>query len=144
MPQTVKVFLYLFLQDRILTREVLERRNIYYQKECPLCSGCTLETSFHLFFRCRYAMRIWIKVQRITGVKLLLIKEGVHETWTVSMAHLKALGPIKYHIGQLWFMCTCWYIWLQRNNWIFKGILVPPEVVADRVILTGRMWNRFC
>lgn len=51
-PPTVKIFIHLLLLDKILTREVMQRRNFHCSLECALCDSQEPETAKHLFFDC--------------------------------------------------------------------------------------------
>lgn len=49
-PSKVRIFTYLLLHNRLLTREGMPRRNMNCDEQCPMCSDCQLETAFHLIF----------------------------------------------------------------------------------------------
>lgn len=143
-PQTVKVFLYLLLQGRILTRDVLQKRRINCPNECVLCAHCPLETALHLFFDCPYSKCVWMKANRTTGFALVAVKEDAVSTWSESWIQMKARGKVLYEKASIRFISICWHIWLQRNNLIFRSTLLPPEIAADRAIQVGDQWMRHC
>ncbi|KAE8817830.1 Serine carboxypeptidase-like 18 [Hordeum vulgare] len=60
-PPKIKFFAWLAIQDRIWTADRLERRG---WEKCGLCTLCTREneTGAHLFFKCRYTIRLWNSV----------------------------------------------------------------------------------
>lgn len=54
-PPSVKIFAFLMLQGKILTREVLVRRGMQVPIECVLCSHGQVESCVHVLFLCSYA-----------------------------------------------------------------------------------------
>lgn len=45
-PSKVKIFTFLWLNNKILTREMMLQRNMQCDARCPVCSVCTLETIY--------------------------------------------------------------------------------------------------
>ncbi|KAJ3701347.1 hypothetical protein LUZ61_005052 [Rhynchospora tenuis] len=54
-PPRVKIFIWLLLQDRLLTQHNLNIQNWPTNDGCPCCPGNALETSLHLFLLCPLA-----------------------------------------------------------------------------------------
>jgi hypothetical protein len=51
-----KVFLWLLLQDRLNTKGMLRRKNMYLDSYvCEMCIWLRVESLWHLFFRCSFA-----------------------------------------------------------------------------------------
>lgn len=71
-PPKVKFFSWLTIQNRIWTADRLEKRG---WENCGLCTLCKRanETSSHLFFKCRFAMRVWRMVKDWLGLGTLEI-----------------------------------------------------------------------
>ncbi|XP_078159587.1 uncharacterized protein LOC144555214 [Carex rostrata] len=78
-PPTIKVFIFLLLQGKLLTKDVMQRRNFGCTLECVLCQDCQLETAVHLFFKCNYASAIWDKLASDTGTDLVVMAETVQD-----------------------------------------------------------------
>lgn len=134
-PKTVRIFLYLFLQDRLLTQEVLLRRNISCATQCHLCTTGRLETSIHIFFKCRYAVRAWARMASLMGLSIITISGDLLTTWKNTMFNLKSKGEEQYRRGRVGVMSMCWHLWLNRNQHIFRGTSVPPEITAERAVM---------
>lgn len=84
-PSSTKIFLFLLLKDKLLTREVMRRRNFNCQTDrCPMCQENQLETGLHLFFSCTYAGEIWSKLNDYLGGQILMVGPSVQETWRMS------------------------------------------------------------
>ncbi|KAJ4792133.1 RNA-directed DNA polymerase (reverse transcriptase)-related family protein [Rhynchospora pubera] len=62
-PPRVKVFLWILLQDRLLTQQNLIVRGWPCPTSCPCCNTSLMETTDHLFLHCQYATSIWSLVQ---------------------------------------------------------------------------------
>ena len=60
-PQRIKVFLWLLLRDRILSKANLSKRNWQGNINCTWCD--CLETTQHIFFDCQIAKFTWRVVQ---------------------------------------------------------------------------------
>lgn len=57
MPPKIHVFLWLFSQNKFMTRDNLRKRHIIKPLECVFCAKH--ETNHHLFFDCVVAKNIW-------------------------------------------------------------------------------------
>lgn len=57
-PPKMKFFAWLAIQNRVWTADRLERTGWPNCGLCPLCKQ-TLETASHIFFKCRYSIRLW-------------------------------------------------------------------------------------
>lgn len=147
-PPSVRIFGYLLLRRRILTRDALRRRGINCDRHCVMCSSNWDETAVHLLFRCSYARRVWRIVESELGCKLVSANtvQGVVPTvryiWEAS--RLAGGNTITSQVWMVRFLCTLWWIWRQRNNRIFRGEVVPPEMLAWKVLQEGAMWLKFC
>lgn len=57
-PPTVKIFAYMVLQGKLLTRDVLRRRGILVERHYIVCRNCPFESLEHLLFLCPYAVEV--------------------------------------------------------------------------------------
>lgn len=143
-PPTVRIFAYLMLQDRILTGEVMERRNMATQNRCVMCRNCPSESTLHLLFLCPNAVQVWFRVAAHFGFRIMVPRLTVDDIMVVSRRQAEMEGERCRKIWNSLFMCTCWLIWKQRNNKIFTGKLTPPDIVASRVIEETLLWMKCC
>lgn len=129
-PPSVKIFVFLLLKDKLLTREVLMRRNFNLpDSSCPLCNTGDLETSLHLFFQCKYIGRIWGKVAQLVNNNILVQSGSVQQVWCRSsnlVRHCKGLT----RKWQCIFSSACWSIWRLRSSTVFEGKKDPVDWVA--------------
>jgi zinc-binding in reverse transcriptase len=54
----------LLVNGRLLTWDMLARRNIPCTSECVMCMHCPHEITLHLFFQCPYASQVWSLLAR--------------------------------------------------------------------------------
>lgn len=59
---SAKIFIYLTLQEKILTRDQLRKRGMHIELACPVCNNCPVESIAHLFFLCPVAIEIWFHI----------------------------------------------------------------------------------
>lgn len=79
-PPIVKFFAILFLINKILTREVLQRRGLNCDTKCEMCDTEGMETSVHLLFHYPYAKQVWDTLEIKLGITLAMPKESVQCT----------------------------------------------------------------
>ena len=72
-PPRIQVFLWLFSQNKIMTRDNLRKRGIQKPLECEMC--WEIEYVYHLFFECVVARELWKLVYHVFGsaIKCLCI-----------------------------------------------------------------------
>ena len=58
LPLKIKVFAWLLLRRRLMTRSLLQRMVTNSLTECPLCAK-VVEDCYHLFFTCPLAQTVW-------------------------------------------------------------------------------------
>jgi hypothetical protein len=62
-PPRIQVFLWLFSQNKIMTRDNLRTRGMVKPLECEMCKE--LETVKHIMFECIVAKLLWAIVERV-------------------------------------------------------------------------------
>lgn len=69
-PNKLKMFMWIFLQNRLWCNDRLQRRGWPNRYFCPLCLR-NLETSTHLIWSCNFPKEIWRQSARWTGCSSL-------------------------------------------------------------------------
>lgn len=138
-PSKVKIFTFLLLKDRILTRDGLQRRGINCEEHCVLCDERPLETVHHLFFQCQNAREVWAQCSDI-----MQSRDLVSEIWESSRLLYCSKEGNQRQDWVVNFMAVLWSLWRQRNEVIFRGSKVPPWLVASRADEDTKLWLRFC
>lgn len=114
------MFFCLLLKDRLSSRNILRRKNMFLQSyNCVLCSLNSEETVHHLFLQCEFAKQCWefIEVHIPSGSEIPNI-----------MAFLKVAIHSQFFMETI--ILICWAIRKTRNAFIFDDI--QPELVAAR------------
>ena len=131
----MKFFMWKAMRGSLPVGENLRLRQINEEARCPFCGE--EESSFHLFFTCRFATEIWQNAP---------FKQPLDPNTTVSFRDLikkvnlsVCLPPIGVGTGPLlpWIL---WSIWLSRNHLIFKDRLSSPSETLARAISLAREW----
>lgn len=139
-PPKVKFFSWLTIQNRIWTADRLEKRG---WENCGLCTLCKRanETSSHLFFKCRFAMRVWRMVKDWLGLGTLEINGWAAvrntKTWWTNMskpntANRKAMASLT--------MLVSWVIWNERNARVFQKKSTPPFYILKTIQEEAKLW----
>lgn len=138
---TVRIFAFLLLKGKILTHNVMQRRDLNCELGCTFCNDCTLETSMHLFFQCSYAVTYWNEIARLTGGHLMKPSDTVQNTYEFSA---RSRGTMRKKTWAVLFWAACWLLWKERNNRIFERKEKPPVLVAQRAVQEGFLWLKHC
>ena len=59
---SARIFTYLMLRDRVLTRERLRSRGMQTDLGCVGCQNCPVESLAHLLFLCPFAVEVWFHI----------------------------------------------------------------------------------
>lgn len=107
-----KVFFWLLIQDRLSTRNLLNRKHMFLPSyDCVLCTMGIEETMDHLFLECSFARECW----GLIGLTVIS-----------SPDPLQRFESFRNQIANKFFMeiiiIMCWSIWSVRNDAIFRGI----------------------
>jgi hypothetical protein len=114
---SAKFFAWLVLQDRLNTRDLLQRRHwrVTDETHCMLCPLRAYEDRMHLFFECNFSRRVWNYLQI---------------TWTGSSDIQSNVHAARQSFRKPFFMevvvTACRHIWLLRNAKIFRNGTPPP------------------
>jgi len=133
-PKT-KFFMWKAMRGALPVGENLRARQILEEASCPF--GGEEETTFHLFFTCRFATEVWLAAP---------FKQNINSSLFSSLKDLfeKAkqfvcLPPTGIRLGPLlpWLI---WSIWLSRNHLIFKDRHTSAAETLTRALALAREW----
>jgi hypothetical protein len=124
LPQKIKIFIWLVVRNKILTKDNLKKRNWKGSQDCCFC-GCD-ETIDHLFFYCPISRYVWRVIQ--VALNLEVIPKNIIELcdgW-LSKPKDKITNLLLFGCGAVF-----WAIWRTRNDWCFdeKILLDPSNVI---------------
>jgi exonuclease III len=126
----ISFFLWLTVQNRILTWDNLLKRGFTGPSRCALCMQAE-ETMEHLLNTCHFSQQIWdwgAQSMRRSQRDRSSIRETLVNWDIVSFQN-----PILQRIWQLLPGFILWAIWKERNQRIFHSTSSPPLTTWERV-----------
>ena len=117
-PLKIQIFMWLLFQNKILTKEVLTRKNWQGDTTC-LFYNCEIESTLHLFLKCPYVAQIWLWMGNF---------KNFYGDWTsleqiFHLAH--TLNPKQKEAILMVISTICWCVWRTRNAICFDNTLLP-------------------
>jgi hypothetical protein len=113
-----KVFFWLLLQDRLNTRQLLQRKSFFLPDySCAMCGSLQLESRTHLFFECPFALMCWQYICPGWLIPVDSRQQPYHEEIISSL-----LATIGQNFSLDIVILGCWSIWRVRNDFLFKDI----------------------
>jgi hypothetical protein len=109
-PPRIHIFLWLLSNNKLMTRDNLEKRNMGKPTQCEFCGEP--ESITHLFFDCIVAREIWTSVSMFLKVQIGTTYESIARFWPANKNH-SAMNTI--------CAAVLWGIWKNRNAMIFDG-----------------------
>lgn len=141
-PPKVKVFLWVLLQHKLLTRGILMRRGCQTTQGCMLCGGAITETDVHLFWTCAYSALFWQSLlasyncnQRVTGTTTHI------NLWLRISVQLNSRGRT---IWDTVWAAGLWALWRERNNRIFNQRSKSLQILVSETRYEIRQWREHC
>jgi zinc-binding in reverse transcriptase len=111
-PLKVKVFMWLVLHNKILTRDNLRKRGWEGEIQCTICNK--QESISHLFFTCHIAKQIWFWMGLCQNY--FLQWHSIEDVVEFALAL-----PLLRRKSFLIVLCAvCGALWKHRNNMIFR------------------------
>lgn len=142
-PPTVRIFIYLLLKQKILTKDVMQRRNMGSDSGCEMCQNCPSKSALYLLFLCPTAVEAWYEMSAKMGYKLMVPNSSIRQIWTESRDQAKRRNKTCKREWEYYFACIYWHLWKRRNEKIFTGKMTSSRVLAERIVHEGRMWDYF-
>ena len=130
-PLKIRVFLWLLLRRRLMTRSLRQHMVPNASAECAMC-GAILEDCDHIFIRCPVAQAVW------TLTRFVRPRPPSLEVFWRSMAD----GPYRRRTEWQLLYATLWVIWTHRNEVIFRGRTPSADAVVHEAGGLVNSWNR--
>lgn len=123
-PEKIKIFLWMALNNAILTKDNMIKRNWPGDPSCYFCSQP--ETVDHLLFQCSTAKVVWATVAVCFGANN--IPRSLTQCWEWCDRWL----PMGKKFHTLGIAAICWAIWKARNSLCFENKLMlnPISIVC--------------
>jgi hypothetical protein len=124
LPQKIKIFFWLVVRNKILTKNNMKKRNWNGSLECYFCG--VDESIDHLFFHCPIAKYMWRVIQVALNLRLIPNSiSNIYNNWLCKPKD-KTANLVLFGCGALF-----WAIWRTRNDWCFgnKHLLDPSNII---------------
>ncbi|GKC11351.1 hypothetical protein Tco_1008133 [Tanacetum coccineum] len=105
------------------------------QLRCSLC-GSQQDSHEHLFFECSYSSKVWNYIRNLAGMEQVPPVLDDIVLWFIPMANKRSFKNV---VGKMLFAAASYYLWLERNNRLFKNIRRSPEEIRDLIMTTVRL-----
>ena len=117
LPMKIRVFAWLLLCRRLLTRSLCQRMIPDAPAECAPCVG-SAEDCEHLFVTCSFASSVWRRAN-IAHLEL--------SSWE---AFWSSIRDRPYRLTAEWQLNfpILWSIWCHRNEVIYSGVVLPQSM----------------
>ncbi|CAN1815907.1 Putative ribonuclease H protein At1g65750, partial [Linum perenne] len=115
-PTKIQCFLWKVWHKRIATIDNLQKRGFQMVNLCVLCTN-QLESTYHIFLRCVFTSAIWNRISSILSL------HGPHQDDVSSLiSSWKGMNcvPRFRMVKKVILHAFFWYIWMERNDRIFK------------------------
>ncbi|XP_058750082.1 uncharacterized protein LOC131623073 [Vicia villosa] len=139
-PSKVQVFGWKCIQDRIATRDQLEKRGVQSNNMSNLCSLCNgdSESILHLFMLCPFVKSVWQQVCSWADIETIQAVSLIDHLKLFSAA-VERKVPVKKKL--LLWLSVIWVIWCRRNAVIFKNEEAIVVDVFEQIRLSSWHWQ---
>ncbi|CAN1266289.1 Putative ribonuclease H protein At1g65750 [Linum perenne] len=135
-PTKVQFFCWLTYRNRIATTDNLQRRGLALPNRCSLCEK-DAESVDHIFIHCHFASQVWYRLSSTLSLNGPLPSsfKGLLLMWKDMncVSRFSEARKILLH-GYIW------YIWLERNERIFRDSHRSVQQVFIRIWLAIARW----
>jgi ribonuclease HI len=124
-----KSFIWLMVENKILTWEILQRRGFIGPSICMLCKKHE-ESTQHLFMECSFTVEVWRKLKNSINYSGNWAGNNLMECfkqWKVLNFPFQTLPAL-----------ICWFIWREQNQVIFEDSDPSVQKVIHLSLMTMR------
>ncbi|GJS45306.1 putative reverse transcriptase domain-containing protein [Tanacetum coccineum] len=118
-------------QDKLRQWDVSPTTDIT-QVHCSLC-GTQPDSHEHLFFKCSYSSKVWTLIRGLVGMDAVPPILDNILGWFQPMGNKRTIQNI---VGKIMFAAASYFIWLERNNRLFKNNRRTPKELRDAIVVT--------
>ncbi|GJS32596.1 putative reverse transcriptase domain, reverse transcriptase zinc-binding domain protein [Tanacetum coccineum] len=132
--------LWLIMRRSLKTQDKLRQWDVdpatdLTQVRCSLC-GTQADSHEHLFFECSYSSKVWSLIRGLVGMDVVPpVLENII-AWFQPLANKRTVQNI---VGKILIAAATYFIWLERNNRLFKRTRRSPEDLRDAIVITVRL-----
>ncbi|CAN1266249.1 Receptor-like protein kinase HSL1 [Linum perenne] len=135
-PTKIQGFVWLCFLNRIMTIDNLKGRGFQMPNRCSLCFGQE-ESVSHIFRLCPFSSRVWRKLSSKLSCSGPFAAEV--QDFISSWKGMNCVAPFEL-AKKVIIHSFFWFIWLERNNRIFRDSLESEVQVVFRIWLACGRW----
>ncbi|KAL0907732.1 hypothetical protein M5K25_022164 [Dendrobium thyrsiflorum] len=124
-PITVSVFLWRMVHKYIPSDDRLIKKGFFIPSKCQCCYH--MDSLHHIFLSGPLAVKVWIHFEEL--FQLNFFKANLSIISLLSLWFLNSKGHIRNMVPSL----IIWYLWMERNNSHFNGIVMNHQRVIYNV-----------
>ncbi|CAI0540589.1 unnamed protein product, partial [Linum tenue] len=137
-PSKICCFMWMVYHENISTLDNLKRRGMILPNWCILCK-CHEESISHIFFLCPFAVTIWESFRK--GFDLHGPYPPSTRDFLIAWRGLWCVQRFSECI-KLLPHAVLWFIWLERNNRIFRDVDSSPQEIGNKIVRMVGRWLR--
>lgn len=137
-PMKVKIFIWLMLDNKILTQQNLHSRRCPIQVGCHLCSNQSMETRDHLMWDCKYASALWQGLRAHYNI-ILRGNSDIGEAWIQTGKPLSQRHRARWNV--IW-AAGARALWRERNRRLFSDKRKDVSRLITDTTLEIERWLR--
>jgi len=127
-PPSKSLLAWRIMHDKVPTDEKLMERGCNLPSMCSLCS-VTTETTFHLFFECSFAFKLWCWLASIVDCNLHF--QSLEDIWTLCERSWSPQCKIVILSAIINILSTIWFV---RNQYRFQGKPFNWRIAINNII----------
>ncbi|GJX43139.1 putative reverse transcriptase domain-containing protein, partial [Tanacetum coccineum] len=132
--------IWLMMRNSLKTQDKLRQWDVGVNTDLtllrfPLCNT-QQDSHAHLFFECVYSAQVWKLVHHLAAMEMIqpILQDIIAHLQPI--AHKRTARSI---IGKLILAATSYFVWIERNNRLFKRSKRTPEDLKDAIMITVRL-----
>ncbi|GJU91519.1 hypothetical protein Tco_1303942 [Tanacetum coccineum] len=132
--------LWLVMRNSLKTQDRLRQWDVGVNSDVNLlcCTFCDSQPDSHghLFFEYSFSTQVWRFIRPLAGMED--VSQSFHDiiSYLQPMAHRRTAKSI---IGRILVVAAAYFIWVERNNRLFKKVRRSPKEICDIIMVTVRL-----
>ena len=138
-PMKVRIFIWLLMDNRLLTQEILHVRAYPVDAGCPFCNNRAIETRDHIFWECTYTRSFW----RGLYMRMNMQRPATMCVCVTWLKGRRTLDPTARRVWDTLWVAGAWALWKERNRRTFSETTKPFINLVDVALVDIHNWTLF-
>ncbi|XP_058755548.1 uncharacterized protein LOC131628736 [Vicia villosa] len=142
-PFKIKAFAWRFFVNRLPTKDLLVYRGINFPTSNLNCVFCNmhLEDKDHMFFKCDVIKVVWKEIDMWVDYPSWKEEESI--SFFMEWNSKGRVKGIKVGKLEVFWLATCWIIWLIRNGYCFRNDSWNINNIVWNIKILSWRWSSF-